>query len=263
MGWGDAVRNVTWTGAPGLWSSLVRSSVGGDGVFVTQRTRIVSFVLDGEMTVHQDGRELGRLGSGGAVVADGQAGFAYRLEPGSALLVLDPGHGPGIEGLSLVQSRHLSRNLARKLASIRRTPNESALRAVTDGASELGFAPATRPDHPAAARLRDLKLRLETSYTQSPSIGAWAQAQKLDPSYVSRAFARVYGVSPKGYLQLLRTERFLRNVLATRRELQALAAEAGFGDYPSASRMLKSKLGVSPNQLRKQQECPSGPWSLA
>jgi AraC-like DNA-binding protein len=95
-----------------------------------------------------------------------------------------------------------------------------------------------------------IKRELEAQYTEPVRIADLAARHHLDTHYLIRGFRRNFGFTPLAYVQFLRREHFLWELMRPdRRHLLELAVEAGFGDYATFCRKLRGLCGRPPSQL--------------
>lgn len=217
---------------------------------------MLSALLDGEMHAELGAGRTGfTVRAGEGLVIEAGTPFRYRLGVGSRLLVLDlPVEPSGELGLTPLTAPP---RLARALARLGEAPTERALRAVRESARTVARAPVGIGPHAALARVLDVKATFDREFASPPRIAALAVRHRVSSDYLSRAFLRVVGVSPQAYLQHLRHEHFLRRLLERPGALEPLAHEAGFGDYPSFSRLARKRYGVPPSALLEGRIRPS------
>lgn len=84
------------------------------------------------------------------------------------------------------------------------------------------------------------------------SIGDVAAAVHVSYRTLNRRFAAVTGMAPLAYLQILRIERAKELLESTAGSIDAITAQAGYGDVSSFRRLFKRSTGLSPAQYRRQ-----------
>lgn len=72
----------------------------------------------------------------------------------------------------------------------------------------------------------------------------------MSPSGLQRMFLKNFGVSPKQYLDKLRTDRAIRLLAENRLSVKEIAFACGFSDEKYFSRAIKKKYGYPPARLR-------------
>jgi AraC-like DNA-binding protein len=101
--------------------------------------------------------------------------------------------------------------------------------------------------------MQRVRQHLEAHYTEAISLEQVARAFGIDPFYLSRSFKRDFGAPPQAYLQFLRTEHFVWELLhqasSGRTDLGRAAYGAGFGDYATFSRRIHTQFGKPPSNL--------------
>ena len=94
---------------------------------------------------------------------------------------------------------------------------------------------------------------LEAHHTEPLCMNEVARVFGVDPFYLSRSFKRDFGAPPQAYLQFLRTEHFvwdlLFDVARARSDLGWAARSAGFGDYATFSKRIAARFGKPPSRL--------------
>lgn len=107
-----------------------------------------------------------------------------------------------------------------------------------------------RPVHDAEGDLPDL-LAEALRGAEPPAIGEWSEAAGRTREHVSRAFCKVYGVSPARYRSEARGRSAWRMIVAGDASLAAIAADAGFADQAHMARAIRSLTGSTPTAWRK------------
>lgn len=201
---------------------------------------------------HHHARPYATIVLSGAYEEAGDAG-RFRVEPGNALV-----HGAYSAHVDRISSRaaavlDLPLPLG-ALASASRgriaDPDEvvrlsgkdrrDAVRYFLDAFESADAMPGEMPDLLAEA-LRD---------GDPPAIGEWAAAAALTREHVSRAFTRLYGVSPARYRGEARARSAWRMIVSGDASLAAVAADAGFADQAHMTRAIRSLTGFTPSGWR-------------
>lgn len=109
-------------------------------------------------------------------------------------------------------------------------------------AALLGTPRAERdwPDLLAEDIARDPGLRLES----------WARRLGLAAETLSRAFKKLYGVTPARFRAETRARRALLHLAGSKGALAGVAARAGFADQPHMTRAVKALTGAPPGAWR-------------
>lgn len=110
------------------------------------------------------------------------------------------------------------------------------------------------------ARRRNLeRLRILLDYMHENSkdplrLAEVAALVDLSPYYVSHFIKESTGLSFQQNLNIIRTHRAMRLILATDKRFIDIALEAGFSDIKYLNKCLKELFGVSPSELRSSQD---------
>ncbi|MBN1673804.1 MAG: helix-turn-helix transcriptional regulator [Kiritimatiellae bacterium] len=93
---------------------------------------------------------------------------------------------------------------------------------------------------------------------EDPLVGVGQIAQKLgvDRSSMTRTFKRFTGLSPKGYLDLLRLQRVLSLLKETNLPIHQVSSQAGFNDPNYMAKFFHKRMGRSPSDFREQFQYP-------
>jgi AraC-like DNA-binding protein len=91
--------------------------------------------------------------------------------------------------------------------------------------------------------------RLRNSADQSLRLGELAGMAGVSKSQLERDFLRLFGVTPRAFLQQARMERALR-LLDTNMSVAAVAYECGYTDHSAFTRRFHSMTGMSPRTYR-------------
>lgn len=248
-----AARELSWTFARGL---SVRAYLHGkdseECPCVSTRSAEIVVVMDGEVELEAgpERRHL-RVREGEAAWIPRGLPHAIRAARDARALVVDHTmRGP--DTLRHAPAASLARQLSR--AWERRAPD--ALSAVTKAGVELASTLAGRPpivleSLPSTRRMTAVKRILEDRFADPPSLAELARATKTSEFYLLRNFKRHFVFTPFAYAQFLRTEHFFWELLGARddRTLLSLAADAGFDDYSTFQRRIRSLYGIAPSEL--------------
>lgn len=85
----------------------------------------------------------------------------------------------------------------------------------------------------------------------SDQLAALADAHRLRPWELTRAFKSTFGLSPNRYRQQARVQRALKLMAETETPLPQIAVEAGFADHSHLCRALRRATGRTPSQVRR------------
>lgn len=87
--------------------------------------------------------------------------------------------------------------------------------------------------------------------TEPPAIAGWADAAGRTREHVSRAFRKVYGVSPARYRCEARARNAWQMIVGGDARLADIAADTGFADQAHMARAIRSLTGSTPTLWRK------------
>ncbi|HET9393667.1 MAG TPA: AraC family transcriptional regulator [Candidatus Rubrimentiphilum sp.] len=113
-----------------------------------------------------------------------------------------------------------------------------------------GHMPATPAHEPPW--MADVDRNLQRNFTDAISVRALAEAARVHPSHLCRAFHRFRGRSIGDYVVGLRMQLACRRVVETEWPLADVAAEAGFTDQSHMSRIFKRLVGQAPGEYRRR-----------
>ncbi|WP_027349089.1 helix-turn-helix domain-containing protein [Halotalea alkalilenta] len=120
------------------------------------------------------------------------------------------------------------------------------------------YAQCSLKDVFRTSKLSDSKKKLLEEYIEENlstalSVQALADVAGLSQSHFVRVFASDYGCSPHHYVQARRLHR-AKQLLSSSSSLpiKAIALECGFSDQSHMTRVIKSKLSLTPKQYRDQ-----------
>ena len=90
-----------------------------------------------------------------------------------------------------------------------------------------------------------------------------AQHAGLSRTALAERFRDAMGDTPLNHLRVLRMQRAMRLLAETEQRLEAVAAEVGYRDAFSFSKVFKRTVGVSPKAFRLQDAATKAhPWRL-
>ena len=105
---------------------------------------------------------------------------------------------------------------------------------------------------PRARRLALVRDCLHERFLAPPGISELATAVHMQPAYLSREFARVYGATIAGYTRRLRIQWAAGELIGTDRPIAAIACEAGFVDQSHLTRVFRRSVGTTPARYRAE-----------
>ncbi len=241
-------RGPAWVGAYESWRLR-------QGAYVSSRGSMMVWSLDGEVTaVIGPRRQRVELRAGDGLLVKSRTPFLFEMRS-ARMLITETDVPANSIGLRHVPSRELPKEVREWTRECWASPAE-LLRA-SEMANRSSNAPGTEIPFPSihnTARMLAIKEHLDALYTEPIRLERVARSFKLDPFYLSRAFSQTTGIAPKAFVQSLRFEHFLRQLLAhPERSLTSLAFEAGVPDYSAFSRWLKQRIGASPSELVREE----------
>jgi len=92
---------------------------------------------------------------------------------------------------------------------------------------------------------------LKENYMNNNSLELLSSMAGFSPSYYSRLFKKMKGVSPSAYITQLRIERAKELLVISNRSFQDIAQSVGYNEESYFSRMFKKETGDSPAQYLK------------
>lgn len=108
-----------------------------------------------------------------------------------------------------------------------------------------------RSRQPLAEPMLRVQRYLETHYRQNLTLEELAAQIYVSPGYLSHAFKKYSGYSPKQYLTLKRLQESKRLLLTTDLPIKTVAAESGFSDVNLFIRSFKGRFGLTPLAFRQ------------
>jgi AraC-like DNA-binding protein len=114
-----------------------------------------------------------------------------------------------------------------------------------------------RAENRRAETVGAIKLRIERSLTELPSLGELGQEFHLSPYYLAHMFKDVTGYSIKNYHLLCRIAATRELLETTDISITDICERVGFPDMSSLSRYFKREIGCTPSQYRKKNQKPN------
>jgi AraC family transcriptional regulator of adaptative response/methylated-DNA-[protein]-cysteine methyltransferase len=124
---------------------------------------------------------------------------------------------------------------------------------------------------PDAARMSDICRYIEAHATETLTLAGLAARAGLSPFHFQRSFKAAVGATPKQYQEIFRVER-LKDELRGGGDVTEAVYEAGFGSSSRVYERADTRLGMTPNQYRRQgdgatityasAESPAGPMMI-
>lgn len=198
-------------------------------------------------------------GRGHSVRVDGASVRAWLAVPGAVLELLQAFRLAGWKTpvLQIGQDSRRLREVRALVAELRDAP-ERQLPAVMANMQRvmtawLMQAAQAEPDSASAAVAREAVRRLgETSHLRKP-LPALARELGVPYSTLRKYVIRHVGVPPGEYQLRRRLERAMELLADPQRQVQEVAAGLGYPDVYAFSAQFRRKLGVGPQEYRKQQ----------
>ncbi len=105
-------------------------------------------------------------------------------------------------------------------------------------------------------RQRDLiekaKLGINKNLELRPSLGELARTLGCSPSYLSRTFHRIAGLSLRRYVAQLRAHIAAERLAAGASDLTELALDLGYADHSHFTNSFRKEWGLSPSRFRSR-----------
>jgi transcriptional regulator GlxA family with amidase domain len=117
--------------------------------------------------------------------------------------------------------------------------------------SEIGQGRSSANEEPETRFFKKAVWYLEGNYQRDVRITAVAAFVGLSRSQLFRVFQRAAGLSPKEYLNILRTERAAKLLRATDLSLEKVALSSGFFSAGRLNAVFRDQYSMSPSQYRK------------
>ena len=105
---------------------------------------------------------------------------------------------------------------------------------------------------PRARRLAQVRDCLHERFLAPPTVSELAETVRLQPAYLAREFARVYGATIAAYTRRLRIQWAAGELVGTDRPIAAIACDAGFVDQSHLTRVFRRSLGITPARYRAE-----------
>ena len=103
----------------------------------------------------------------------------------------------------------------------------------------------------SAARVREICRYIETHAGESPDLADLARRAGLSRFHLQRTFKAAVGLTPKQYLDACRLRK-LKQSLRESRDVAGAVYEAGYGSSSRVYERADTRLGMTPNQYRKE-----------
>jgi AraC-like DNA-binding protein len=117
--------------------------------------------------------------------------------------------------------------------------------------SEIGQGRSSANEEPETRYFKKAVWYLEGNYQRDVRITDVAAFVGLSRSQLFRVFQRAAGLSPKEYLNILRTERAAKLLRATDLSLEKVALSSGFFSAGRLNAVFRDQYSMSPSQYRK------------
>jgi AraC-like DNA-binding protein len=104
---------------------------------------------------------------------------------------------------------------------------------------------------PIYQRIADTLERLRQNSDQPLQLDELARTAGVSKSQLERDFHRLFGVTPRSFLQQVRIERALR-LLETEASISTIAYECGYADHSAFTRRFRHITGTRPSAYRKR-----------
>jgi AraC-like DNA-binding protein len=168
------------------------------------------------------------------------------------------GAGADVLNLPLDGLRFIGRTMGR-IAD----PDAIARRAEWDGASALRMMAEQwqTVQSPSEDWADDLRSALETN--TSLRLDDWARHEGLAAETLSRAFHKLYGITPASFRVEARARAAWRRIVAENTPLAAIACECGFADQAHMTRAVRALSDASPSDWRRSNSFKTGPHPSA
>ena len=112
-------------------------------------------------------------------------------------------------------------------------------------------------DRSVAAIERVVLAILDSQVAERRSLRELAARASMSPSYFSRTFHAVAGMSLRDYLRGRRLYRAVELLMSSQRSLTDIAVESGFYDLPHLDKTFRQCLGISPHDFRARHVAPA------
>lgn len=99
--------------------------------------------------------------------------------------------------------------------------------------------------------LATVRERIHATAPERVRLDTLAEEAGVHPSHLSETFHRVFGTTISGYVETLRIERAVRDLVETERSIARIAIRCGFYDHGHFSRVFRRATGTTPSALRR------------
>ncbi|PWJ50565.1 AraC family transcriptional regulator [Faecalicatena contorta] len=103
-------------------------------------------------------------------------------------------------------------------------------------------------------RLSVITSYVKEHYTEELSLERLGGIFGYSPTYLSRMFQKYAGINYKSYLQNIRMEYALKELLNTEYTISEIALANGFPNSKAMAKVFRKKYGILPSEFRKRQE---------
>lgn len=93
---------------------------------------------------------------------------------------------------------------------------------------------------------------IRRNYSKSINLDNMAKNAAMSPSYFSKIFRMVTGVSPYNYLMTIRIEKAVESLKTTNKTIMEIALECGFQSITSFNKAFKNSVGCTPSEIRNE-----------
>jgi len=107
-------------------------------------------------------------------------------------------------------------------------------------------------DEAPPGELLNVLANMANNFAGDMSIADYTKASAYSPTHLRRVFKQYLGFSPQDYLIELRVSAACALLSGTDLSIQAIAAQAGFGDISTFNRHFKRNVGDSPRHYRQK-----------
>lgn len=105
---------------------------------------------------------------------------------------------------------------------------------------------------PLTGSMFQVQRYIEANYRREISLGELAGQIFVSPGYLSHAFKKYSGYSPKKYITMKRLNESKRLLLTTDFSVKNISKDAGFADVNNFIRCFKEQFGVTPHRFRNK-----------
>lgn len=101
-------------------------------------------------------------------------------------------------------------------------------------------------------KLSPVLAHVQEHYPEKLTVADLANLAEVSVSTLERSFAKVFGISPTGYLTRVRLHAARRALLETDRPIGDIAVECGFYDQSHFTKSFREAMGRTPSRFRKE-----------